>query len=83
MHRQDSIYPRAHRTSIEPKLRHDLPLDLDDRDAFEIGRVKPIVGLDIDLIKVEGEALTSKLDQRRASLVAQMAVRARVEPQLR
>ena len=50
-------HPRRQHRLVDEVLEQLLPVELDDRDPFEIRRVQGIVGFDVDLDELERLAL--------------------------
>ena len=64
--------------AVELELAHLAAVDLDDRDPLEVRREQAIVGIDVDLAKVD-LVTSGQPEDLRPSLVAQVAVRTPVE----
>src|SRR6185503_3029112 len=74
-----SIEPRPQRGAIERQLGNDLAVDGNDGNPLQVRPQQPVVGLDVDLAKLETEALLAQRGDGIPRLIAEVAVRPSVE----
>ncbi len=65
--------------AIELELADLTAVDLDPRDALEVGGEEPVVGLDVDLVELGGALITEQLENLGSRVVAEMTARPGVE----
>ena len=64
---------------VQVELGDDLAIELDDRNALEEPNVQLVIGLDVDLLQLEVEAVAPEPLEPGSRLVAEVALRPREE----